>query len=335
MRARLLRNGSDAAGAVERVIGKVTGPVRKAGFPWVAPGTPVNAVMPHDPETLGVDYDTDWARGPIARAARAVIFDGPMRLAARALAAPDIHGHDRLADLARLADRTEDGESQPVIFTPNHHSHLDTMLMVRAVPARWRRRLVVAAAADYFFDTRLKATWAALSLNAIPIDRHGAGRKSADQMAQLIADGWSLVIYPEGGRSPDGWGQPFRGGAAYLANRTGAPIVPVYLDGTDTIFPKGARRIRPGRTRVTFGDPIVATPGESTRRLNARIEAAVTMLADESSTDFWTARRRAAQGRNPRLGGPDYTGWRRQWALSGRRRAGIASWRRRPTRNWP
>ena len=98
----------------------------------------------------------------------------------------------------------------PVIFAPNHHSHLDTALMVRAVPAAWRRHLVTAAAADYFFDKRWKATLAAFALNAIPVDREVTNRKSADLMAGLIDDGWSLVIYPEGGRSPDGWGQTSR-----------------------------------------------------------------------------------------------------------------------------
>ena len=75
--------------------------------------------------------------------------------------------------------------------------------------------------------------------------------------------------------------------------------------------------------------------GESTRRFNARIEAAVTTLADEATTDYWTARRRAAAGTSPLLGGPDYTGWRRQWDLTTQRRQGIAGWRRPPTRRWP
>ena len=65
-------------------------------------------------------------------------------------------------------------------------------------------------------------------------------------MAGLIEDGWSLVIYPEGGRSPDGWGQTFKGGAAYLAGRTGAPVVPVYIDGTDSIMGKGTQRPQAG-----------------------------------------------------------------------------------------
>ena len=79
---------------------------------------------------------------------------------------------------------------------------------------------------------RWKGIIAALSLNAIPIDREVTGRKTSDQLKRLIEDGWSLVIYPEGGRSPDGWGQEFKGGAAYLSSRTGAAVVPMFIDGS-------------------------------------------------------------------------------------------------------
>ncbi len=110
-----------------------------------------------------------------------------------------------------------------MIFAPNHYSHVDTGLMIRAIPWCWRKDLVVAAAADYFFDKRVKGTMAALALNAFPIEREVTTRKSSDQLRKLVDQGWSLVIYPEGGRSPDGWGQDFKGGAAYLSNRTGRP----------------------------------------------------------------------------------------------------------------
>ena len=238
-----------------------------------------------------------------------------MRAVVRGLADPEVFGVDRLDDLRRRAEDS-DGPPPPLIFAPNHHSHVDTALMFRAVPFTWRKRLVVAAAADYFFDKRWKATLSALSLNAIPIDREATGRRSADMIRDLIDDGWSLVIYPEGGRSPDGWGQDFKAGAAYLSSRTGAPVVPVFLDGTGSIFGKGMKRPKPGRTRVVFGAPLHPIEGESTRRFNARIQAAVTTLADEATTDWWTAQRRAAAGTSPMLGGPDYTGWRRQWDLT-------------------
>ena len=238
-----------------------------------------------------------------------------MRAIVRGLAAPEVFGTDRLDDLRRQA-ADSDEPPPPLIFAPNHHSHLDTALMVRAVPFTWRKRLVVAAAADYFFDKRWKATLASLSLNVVPIDRESTGRRSADMIRELVEDGWSLVIYPEGGRSPDGWGQDFKAGAAYLSARTGAPVVPVFIDGTGSIFGKGMKRPKPGRTRVVFGAPMPPVEGESTRRFNARIQAAVTTLADEATTDYWTARRRAAAGTSPLLGGPDYTGWRRQWDLT-------------------
>ncbi len=158
---------------------------------------------------------------------------------------------------------------------------------------------MVAAAADYFFDKQWKAALSALSLNAIPIDREVTGRKSSDMFRDLLADGHSLLIYPEGGRSPDGWGQEFKGGAAYLSSRSGSPVVPVFIDGTGPIFGKGMKRPKPGRTKVVFGAPLWPVDDENTRRYNARIEAAVTRLGDEALTDYWTATRARRSRRQP------------------------------------
>jgi 1-acyl-sn-glycerol-3-phosphate acyltransferase len=329
-----LRRAARAAGELERAVDRITAPGRNIGFPYRAPTVPRGVDVPIEPPSLGADYDTEWARSPVARVARGVIAEGPMRLVVRSLASPEVFGTDRLEDLRRQAAASDD-PPPPLIFAPNHHSHLDTALMVRAVPFTWRRRLVVAAAADYFFDARWKATLAALSLNAIPIDREATGRRSADMIRELIDDGWSLVIYPEGGRSPDGWGQDFKAGAAYLSARTGAPVVPVFIDGTGSIFGMGMKRPTPGRTRVVFGAPLLPVEDETSRRFNARIHAAVSALADEATTDWWTARRRAAAGSSPTLGGPEYTGWRRQWTLTAHRRRGIAGWRHHPRRRWP
>jgi hypothetical protein len=69
---------------------------------------------------------------------------------------------------------------------------------------------------------------------------------------------------------------------------------------------------------VTFGTPISADPGEDARRLAARLERAVAALADERATDWWTARRRAAEGATPAITGPEATAWRRSWALRAR-----------------
>ena len=183
----------------------------------------------------------------------------------------------------------------PAIYVANHASHVDTGLLLSVLPPRVRHKTVVAAAADHFFDRRWKAHVWSLVLAAIPIERHRVNRKSAEDTAALLRQGWNLIIYPEGGRSHDGWFQAMRGGAAYLATRTGRPVVPVHIDGTYRIWPRGGTRLRRSPTRITFGSPIVAAEGEDARRLEARIDAVLATLADEARTDWWTARRHAAR----------------------------------------
>lgn len=324
-----LRRAARIGATVEQAVARAARPMRTVGFPYRAPMVPRGVEVPEEPNTLGADFDTEWARKMPARVLRSAVAEGPLRLGIKLLADPEVLGVDRLSDLQRAE------ETPPVIFAPNHHSHLDTALMAVAVPEPWRSKFVVAAAADYFFDKRVKGVLSALALNAIPIDRESTGRKSSDQLRKLIDDGWSLVIYPEGGRSPDGWGQEFKGGAAYLAGRTNVPVVPVFIDGSGAIFGKGMKRPKAGKTKVVFGAPLLPGEKESTRRFNARIEAAVTRLGDEALTDTWTAARRAAQGTNPKLTGPEFTGWRRQWALTEQRKLGAAGLRRRQKRRWP
>ena len=324
-----LRRAARAAGSVESAITKLVKPLSTKGFPYRKPNVPRGVEVPREPSNLGADFETDWARKYPARLGRALWIEGPMRLFVKGVASPQVKGLDRLEDL-----RNRDNPP-PLIFTPNHHSHLDTPLSTYAIPEPWRHRLMVAAAADFFFTSKVKGSAAALALNALPIDRDSTGRKSADQIRDLIADGWSLLIYPEGGRSPDGWGQDFKGGAAYLSARTGAAVVPMFIDGTGPIFGKGMTRPKPGRTTVVFGAPMTPGEHENTRRFNARIEAAVTLLGDESLTDYWTSRRNAAVGASPKLTGPEYNGWRRQWALTEQRQTGEMGIRRRQKRRWP
>ena len=96
----------------------------------------------------GVDYDTDWARrhaGPLAP--RLLVVDGAdARRSCSALASPDA---------STALDRLDGARRRRSIFAANHHSHLDTPLLLTSLPERWRHRTVVAAAADYFFANRV------------------------------------------------------------------------------------------------------------------------------------------------------------------------------------
>lgn len=296
----------------------VTSLVRKLPFPLSPPTVPGTVELPKRESTVGASYDTDWARSYPARAARVLLVEGVVRPAMRVIAPPTIHGVDRLAEL--------DG---PVVFAANHHSHVDTPLLLSVIPEPWRHHLFIGAAADYFFGNRATATLSALVIGAIPIERTKVTRSSADQAAELIGEGWSMLIFPEGGRSADGWGQPFRGGAAYLSLRCSVPVVPVHVEGTGRVLRKGRNVPTPSPTKVTFGAPLHPAEGEDSRRFAARIERAVAVLGDEATSDWWQARRRAHDGRTPALQGPEVAAWRRTWAL------GDRGPRRRTAARWP
>jgi len=224
---------------------------------------------------LGLDYPTAWGRGYLARFVRNVYMGRIVGPLIRRMSSLDVRGLEHLESRG------------PYIFVANHTSHLDTPLILTSMPARLRKRTVVAAAMDNFFMDARKAFKTVLIFNAIPIDRHKVNRRSSQQAIDLVGDGWNLLLYPEGGRSPDGDLQEFKGGAAYLADRAKAPIVPTYIH--DAGYLRGAKyakapkfTLAPQHRRhhvsVTFGAPLTMQPDENIRRFGARIEAAVAEL---------------------------------------------------------
>jgi 1-acyl-sn-glycerol-3-phosphate acyltransferase len=268
--------------------------------------------VPREPlrRNVGLDYDGAWTRRPVVRAMRRGAFELLGVPFTRLVASPEVSGREHLEPL-----------SSPLIFVANHTSHLDTAIIMSALPEPFRARIAVAAATDYFFDRHWKSVASSLVIGAIPVDRNRTNRQSADIAAGLIEEGWNLVIYPEGGRSPDGWGQEFKGGAAYLAKRCNVPVVPIHLRGVRPIIPKGSARLRPGKVEVRFGDALRPVPGgegvrdEDARHFALRVEQAVAALGDEAETDWWSARRRAVAGTTPPFRGPEAAPWRRAWAL--------------------
>jgi 1-acyl-sn-glycerol-3-phosphate acyltransferase len=292
--------------------------LRKVPFPYRPAIAPHGVPVPEGKARSGAAYDTDWARRYPARIARLALMETLMRGTVELLAAPQRFGVDRLSEL-----------EGPAIFAANHHSHVDTPLMLTSIPEPWRYRMFVAAGADYFFTNPVTSALSALVIGAIPIERTKVARRSAQQAAELLSEGWSLLIFPEGGRSPDGWGQEFRGGAPYLSAKVGVPIVPVHLEGTGRILRKGAKKVTPSATTVRFGHPLHPEEGEDARGMAARLEQAVAALADEHTTDWWSAKQRAAQGATPPLAGPDAPSWRRAWAQPDKAK------RERQKRRWP
>lgn len=297
--------------------------IRALGFPFTAAPTPAGVEPLAGPE-LGDRYDSDWARTPLARVTRIATQETLSRAVTTALCNPVVVNRDRI-------DRLQG----PAIFVANHHSHLDTGLVIQSIPRPWRHEIVVAAAADYFFDTPAKAAAAAWFWGAVPMERKRVSRRSALAAAALLDEGWSLVIFPEGGRSPDGWGQEHKGGAAYLSARCGVPVVPIHIEGNDRVLPKGAKRPSPRRVRVNFGAPMDHGDDDA-RRFAARIEAALESLAHETRTDWYTARLAASGAGAPSLRGPGIGSWRNDWERATHANGSATrSWRGRARGNDP
>lgn len=257
------------------------------------------------PANRSTVFPSEWSRRKPAMAAREVAHKVGLEPLFRSQVRTRVEGLD-------ILERTEG----PVIFVANHASHLDTPLILFSLPDEWRRRTAVAAAADYFFDTWWRAVGSSLLFNTFPIDRRGG--TMAATPAEVLADGWSLVIFPEGTRSNDGWMGKFRMGAAFLAKEHGIPVVPVAHRGTFAAMPRGQGWPSPGRRQVTirFGEPLSCGTDESVREFAPRIKDAVASLLDEDQSTWWEARRRAAAGSTPDPSGPQVAQWRRVWEQS-------------------
>jgi 1-acyl-sn-glycerol-3-phosphate acyltransferase len=141
----------------------------------------------------------------------------------------------------------------PVILAANHRSFIDSVFLPLVVP----RRVTFVAKAEYFDDP--KTAWFFRACGQIPIRRGGgdASERALASAQQVLTRGGAFAIYPEGTRTRDGLLHRGHTGVARLALRTGAPLVPVGLVGTDECQPVDARLPRLFRpVGIRFGAPL-------------------------------------------------------------------------------
>jgi long-chain acyl-CoA synthetase len=222
-----------------------------------------------------------WNRRLWARATRRASLPVWILPLARIFAWVQVHG---LEHLQRL-----DG---PVIFASNHLSHLDTPAILMALPSDWRYRVAPAMAKDFFdahfrperhprrkvLTLRTAYYLAALLFNAFPIPRREAGtRETLRYIGDLVSDGFSILIFPEGQISHHGEVLAFQPGVGMLASRLNVPVVPVRLKGLDHILHPTWRMARPGHATVTFGAPL-GLQGQDYVALTQQVEEAVKAL---------------------------------------------------------
>ncbi len=219
-------------------------------------GRELRKAAPKQLRKAASQLDVPWARSWAARAVREAFL--------RVMLAPmmDFYIRRRATGRDKLS-----GVRGPVILVANHRSHIDTPVILAALPRRIRRRTVVAAATDYFYRNRLVGAIVSLLFNTVPMDRRGGGldERATDHLDRLLDRGWNLLVYPEGTRTRHTGPTRVRKGAAVLAARHSMPIVPIRVTGTRDAMPPG--HFWPTRNHerlvsrrypvsIAFGEPI-------------------------------------------------------------------------------
>jgi len=206
--------------------------------------------------------DQAWLREPRPALLREVAQQTLLFPATRAVATPTIIG---AADLIHAP--------QPAILAPNHESDIDTPLVLLSLPHAWRSRTVVGAASDRFYRKRGFAIAAGFWINTFPFDRGGGQRRGLAAAAAHLREGRNVLLFPQGtrGAGPEG----YRAGVAELALTAGAPIIPIHIEGTALVMPKGRGLNRRAKTRITFARPLHPRPGETPQQLTQRLHDSI------------------------------------------------------------
>ena len=141
----------------------------------------------------------------------------------------------------------------PAIYASNHESAIDIWTLFRVIP---RNGLRFVAKQELFripiFGWYLKLA------RFVPVDRGNRTRAlaSLQRAGRIVRGGTSLIVFPEGTRSPDGRVQPFKKGPFVVAMEAGVPIVPIAVSGAAALNPKGRLAVSPGLVRVAVGAPL-------------------------------------------------------------------------------
>ena len=146
----------------------------------------------------------------------------------------------------------------PVIVAPVHRSFIDFLVAAQVT----RRKLYYMAKDDLWRSERFGRFLE--SVGAFPVNRDGADRVAIERSQAVLERGDALILFPEGTRRAGPVIEDLHEGAAFLAARTGAPIVPVGIGGTAEAMPKGSKWVRPVKVHVVVGEALSA-PERSAR----------------------------------------------------------------------
>jgi long-chain acyl-CoA synthetase len=238
------------------------------------------APVPTDSAPEPVEFPS-WNRSLPIRVLRAVSLPAFLIPLTRVFAWIKVSGRQHLKQV-----------NGPVIFAANHQSHMDVPVIFAALPGSWRRRVAPAMAKEFFkahffpeqhaprqrFLKGLEYYLSAAFFNAFPLPQREAGaRQTLRYAGELISDGFSILIFPEGKRTEHGEIAPFRPGVGMMASKLGVDVIPVRLEGVDRVLHQKWKMAKPGNVSVTFGAPLRLT-GDNYVELASKVEEAVRKL---------------------------------------------------------
>jgi 1-acyl-sn-glycerol-3-phosphate acyltransferase len=173
------------------------------------------------------------------------------------------------------------------VYFANHSSHLDAIVIWSALPGEIRTLTRPVAAKDYWTAGRVRHYLATRVFNALLIDRTEikVHQSPVDVMIREIAHRYSLIVFPEGGRSAGVEIGEFKSGLYYLCKkRPDLELIPVYLDNMNRILPRGEVLPVPLLSCITFGPPIWLEAGEPKVDFLRRAREAVRRLKEVSQS---------------------------------------------------
>ena len=145
---------------------------------------------------------------------------------------------------------------RPFIICPNHQSFLDPFVVCSTYPFDFFKNTFHVGASEFFANRFM--SFVARMLHVVPVDPDAQLMKAMKAGAIGLRKGKVLNIYPEGERAFDGELHEFKKGAAILATELDLPIIPVAIDGLHKVWARRSMKIRPGKVKVRFGEPIIA-----------------------------------------------------------------------------
>jgi long-chain acyl-CoA synthetase len=224
-----------------------------------------------------------WARNGVVRFVRTIFFHLVTLPVALVMAKPRYTGRERLAALRG-----------PALFVANHVTSGDAALVMYALPFRYRTRLAIAMEGEMLRRFRhppselgvvrrardAAAYWLVAALfNVFSLPQQSGFRRSFAYAGEAVEAGESVLVFPEGRRTPDGNLHEFRAGAGVLAAGLGVPVVPIYIAGLSEMKRRGIYFAPFGLVRVTIGEPIAIDPADDPAQIARHLERRVADLA--------------------------------------------------------